>query len=154
VGRGKHCSPEMRNFIIKLKNEGKTYKKIENIFGCLSTMIFNAIRYKLKPENRGGKLETIAVDDRQIVRSATIIPFASAGQIKKELSLTISLRTLRRRLEDKNLFARSQSSESMFDVHLSRNFSQSSQRRPLNTVAWASWFGHVFLMLGLFRYIR
>jgi len=125
----------MRNFIIKLKNEGKTYKKIENIFGCLSTMIFNAIRYKLKPENRGGKLETIAVDDRQIVRSATIIPFASAGQIKKELSLTISLRTLRRRLEDKNLFARSQSSESMFDVHLSRNFSQSSQRRPLNTVA-------------------
>jgi len=45
VGRGKHCSPEMRNLIIKLKNGGKTYTKIENILGCSSTMIFNAIHY-------------------------------------------------------------------------------------------------------------
>jgi len=70
-------------------------------------MIFNAIHYKLKPENRGGKLKATAVDDRQIVRSATIIPFASAGKIKKELNLAVSLQTLQRRLGDKNLFARS-----------------------------------------------
>jgi len=76
VGRGKHCSPEMRNLIILLKNKGKTYKKIENIFGCSSTMIFKSI----KAENRGGKLKTTAVDDRQIERTSTIIPFASAGQ--------------------------------------------------------------------------
>jgi len=107
VGRGKHCSAEMRHLIIKLKNEGKTYKEIENIVGCSPTMIFNAIHYKLKPENRGGKLKTSAVDDRQIVRYATIHPFASAGQIKKELNLTISLQTLRRRLRENNLFARS-----------------------------------------------
>jgi len=37
----------MRNLIIKLKNEGKTYKDIENIVGCSSTMIFNAIHLKL-----------------------------------------------------------------------------------------------------------
>jgi len=59
VSRGKHCLPKMRNLIVKLKNEGKTYKKIENIFGCSSTMIFNAIHYKLKPENRGENLKLL-----------------------------------------------------------------------------------------------
>jgi len=94
----------MRNLIVKLKNEGKTYKDIENIVGCSSTMMFNAIHHKLKPENRGGKLKTTATT---IVRYATIHPFASAGQIKKELSLPFSLQTLRRRLRHNNLFVRS-----------------------------------------------
>lgn len=70
-------------------------------------MISNAINYEWKPEKRGAKRKTTNADDRRIVRVSKANPFASSRDIKAELSLGISDVTIRRRLLDKNLNARS-----------------------------------------------
>lgn len=107
MGRAKHCTNEKRELILKLRNEGKSYKEIENIIGCKATMIANAIKFDSKPETRGRKRKTSAIDDRRIVRYSKVDPSASSKIIQKELKLPVSAVTIRRRLMEHNLFARS-----------------------------------------------
>lgn len=107
MGRAKHCTKEKRELILKLRGEGKTYKEIQDILGCTAPMIANAIKFHPKPETRGRKRKTSAGDDRRIVRYSKMDPSASAKLIQKELQLPICALTIRRRLIDKNLFARS-----------------------------------------------
>lgn len=107
VGRGKHCSNEKRDLILKLRNQGKTYQEIQVLLGCSPTMIRNAIKYTVKAENRGPKRKTSVVDDRSIVRHSKINPSASSKEIRNRLNLTVSTATIRRRLLENNLQARS-----------------------------------------------
>ena len=55
MGRSIHCSPEERALIKKLISEGKSYRKVQEIVGCSSKMISNALKYEIGPENRGRK---------------------------------------------------------------------------------------------------
>lgn len=107
MGRGKHCSEEKRELIQKLRNQGKTYREIKEIVGCSDQMIANALSFKKKSETRGRKRKTSTVDDRRIVRYSKATPSASSKQIQKELNLAVSGPTIRRRLMENNLFARS-----------------------------------------------
>lgn len=106
MGRAKHCTIEQRKLILQLRKEGRSYLDIQRLFTCSAKMISNAIKYKDKVENRGGKRKTSPQDDRNIVRAAKFNPFKSARQIKSELNLEVSDMTIRRRLLDANLFAR------------------------------------------------
>lgn len=107
MGRAKHCSGEKRDLIIKLRNHGKTYMEIQEILGCSPTLIRNAIKFNYKPETRGRKRKTSVIDDRGIVRQSKIDPSASSKQIKNRLNLPVSSSTIRRRLLENNLNARS-----------------------------------------------
>lgn len=55
MGRAKHCSAEKRQLIIKLKQEGKTYKFIQETLICSPTMIRNALEWKNVGKTRGRK---------------------------------------------------------------------------------------------------
>jgi len=90
VGREPHCSKGEREKIIELKK-------------CFA----NAVKYEWKPEKRGATPKTTILKDRRIVRFSKTNPFASSRHIKANLSLRISDVTIRRRLLDKNLNARS-----------------------------------------------
>lgn len=107
MGRGKHCSAEKRELIQNLRKHGKSYKEIKEILGCSDQMIRNAIIFEEKAETRGRKRKTSSVDDRRIVRYSKRLPFASSNEIKNELKLSVSSVTIRRRLIENNLFARS-----------------------------------------------
>ena len=48
MGHSKRCSEE-HNLIKKLIGEGKTYK-VQQVIGCSSKMISNALKWKQKPE--------------------------------------------------------------------------------------------------------
>lgn len=107
MGRGKHCTEEKRNLIKNLRNEGKTYREIKKIMSCSDQMIANALRYTEKGETRGRKRKTTPIDDRRIVRFSKVDPSASSKKIQKDLNLSVSTVTIRRRLVENNLFARS-----------------------------------------------
>lgn len=107
LGRGKHCSEERRQIIKKLREKGKTYKEIKEILGCSDQMISNALSYKNKPETRGRKRKTTRVDDRRIIQTSKKHPTASSAEIKKRLDLSVSDVTVRRRLLENKLYARS-----------------------------------------------
>jgi len=107
VGRGPHCSKGEREKIIELRKMGKTYQEIQRLLKCSAKMISNAINHEWKPEKRGATPKTTILEDRRIVRFCKTNPFASSRDIKANLSLGISDVTIRRRLLDKNLNARS-----------------------------------------------
>lgn len=107
MGRGKHCSEEKRKLIKTLRKKGKTYKEIQENLGCSAQMIANALKYKQKAETRGRKRKTSKVDDRRIIRCSKGDPWASSNKIQTELELPVSTSTIRRRLIENNLLARS-----------------------------------------------
>lgn len=107
MGRAKHCSEEKRDIIQNLRKQGKTYREIKDMLGCSDQMISNAIKYEKRPEMRGRKRKTSSVDDRRIVRYSKEDPSASSKKIQKDLNLSVSDVTIRRRLMENNLFARS-----------------------------------------------
>jgi len=55
MGRGKHCTEEKRDIIQKLIKDGKSYRVVGRLVGCLNKMIKNALNYK---EKRGASFET------------------------------------------------------------------------------------------------
>ena len=107
MGRAKHCSEEKRALIKKLIGEGKTYKKVQEIIGCSAKMISNALKWKDKPERRGRKRKTTIRMDRRIVRMAKTKPRVCSREIRDGLKVPVSAVTIRRRLCEANLPARS-----------------------------------------------
>lgn len=107
MGRGRHCTNEKRQLIKKLRNEGKTYKEIKLLLGCSDQMIANAMKYKEKSETRGRKRKTTVTEDRRIARFSRKDPFASSQMIRDDLGLSVSSLTIRRRLLENKLTARS-----------------------------------------------
>lgn len=107
MGRGKHCTSEKRGQIIRLLEQGKTYVDIQKIVGCSPTMISNAKKYVVKAETRGRKPILTEKWVNRIVRFSRNHPFIPATEIKKELNVPASIRTIRNRLIDNQLKARS-----------------------------------------------
>lgn len=107
MGRGRHCSREMRILIKRLIQERKTYKDIQEILNCSAKMISNALKWEEKPETRGRKRATTKKGDSRIVRLSKKHPFLSSKHIKSSLNLNVSTSTVRRRLIEANLHARS-----------------------------------------------
>lgn len=107
MGRGKHCSPDERRLIKKLRYEGKTFKEIAEIIGCSQNMVTNALNYRKKPETRGRKRKTSARVDRRILKLVKKDAFITSTAIKNELNLDVTTRTIRNRLIDCKYRARS-----------------------------------------------
>ncbi|XP_065675106.1 uncharacterized protein LOC136091442 isoform X2 [Hydra vulgaris] len=105
MGRAKHCGAEKRQLIIKLKQEGKTYKFIQETLSCSLMTIRNALKWKNVGETRGRKQKTTEHEDRLIKRAAVADPFLTSRHIKEDLNLGVSSRTVRRRLVQSKLVA-------------------------------------------------
>uniref|UniRef100_A0A3Q2Q7R2 Uncharacterized protein n=1 Tax=Fundulus heteroclitus TaxID=8078 RepID=A0A3Q2Q7R2_FUNHE len=107
MGRSKHCSEDERFLIKKMIKEGKTYKEVQKIIGCSAKMISNAPKWEQKTEKRGRKRKTTPRMDRRIAKLAKTQPMMGSKRIKQDLQLTVSTVTIRRRLTEVNLPARS-----------------------------------------------
>ena len=56
--RSRHCSEglcKQRTIIKKLIGEWKMYEEVQKMITCSAIMIFNALKWKVKPERRGEK---------------------------------------------------------------------------------------------------
>lgn len=89
MGRGKHCSVEQRNLILKLRKDRKSYKQTPDIRSCFAKIVPNAIKYRTKPEQVDIKRKTTVYDDPKPK------PSTSAKQIKNLLNLPVSDITVR-----------------------------------------------------------
>jgi Transposase len=97
---GKHCSEEKRKLIQTLRNESKNFREIVEL-------LHNAVKYDYEPETRGRKHKTDSLTDRIKTRISKKRPFKSAKDMKIETNnVNISLSTIRRRLNEANLFSR------------------------------------------------
>lgn len=106
MGRGKHCSPDERRLIRKLRYEGKTFKEISEIMNCSQNMITNALKHVNNSETRGRKRKTSERDDRRILKLVKQDAFITSTAIKQDLQLQVTTRTIRNRLIDSNYRAR------------------------------------------------
>ena len=91
---------------MKLKQKGRTYPFIQETF-CSPIMIRNALKWKNVGKRRGRKRKTSEHEDRLIKRAAVADPFVTSRHIKENLNLSVSSRTVRRRLVKSKLVARS-----------------------------------------------
>jgi len=106
MGRKRHCSKEKRELIIKLKNEGKSYRTIANIVNCSLGLVQNAIKYFDRAEKRGRPRKTTPWMDRRILREIKKNPFASSKMVLAKIGASVSSRTIQRRLTEHNLKTR------------------------------------------------
>lgn len=107
MGRAKHCTEEQRNIIKMLIRQGQSYKEIQKTVGCSAKMIRNALKWEAKVETRGRKRCTSNRMDREIVKLARIDPYTTSRKVKDDLNLSVSTVTVRRRLMEAKLYARS-----------------------------------------------
>lgn len=110
MGRAKHCTLEERRLILQLRSQNKTYKFISQALQRSECVIARVLKKQclkeISPETRGRPRKTTKTLDKRIVREAIKNPFSTSFGIKRELSLEISTRTIRRRLGEMNLHGR------------------------------------------------
>jgi len=103
MGRGKHCTKEKRDIIQKLIKDGKSYREVGRLVGCLNKMIKNALKYKEKPETRGRNQSMTPIHVNRLIRQSKKDPFKSATELKKELKINATVLTVRTYLREPNL---------------------------------------------------
>ena len=106
MGRGKHCTAIERKLIRNLRNQGKTYKEISVTMGCSQNKVTNALKPEKSRENRGRPRKTCQRTDDHIAIISKKDPFKPATKILNEINENISVWTVRRRLLESTLPAR------------------------------------------------
>lgn len=110
MGRAKHCTPEERRIILELRKQNKSYSFIAKTIKrspCVINKVLKDNNIKTpRRENRGRPRKTSKKMDARIVRESKKNPFLSSSAIKRNLSMTVSTRTIRRRLVAQNLHGR------------------------------------------------
>ena len=95
MGRSYHCTERERTLIRQLVKRGESQREIATILGRKSCVL------------TGRPRKTTARDDSQIKRLSNIDPFKSGRMIRDELNLSVSYKTVQRRLVEKQLHGRS-----------------------------------------------
>jgi len=106
MGRNTHCTPEERAQIQILKKQNKSQREIASFLNCSKKMVQNALKKKPTKESRGRKRKTSQKLDRRIGHESKRNPFKSSKNIKIDLDLNVSARTVRRRLQEQSLNGR------------------------------------------------
>lgn len=107
MGRGVHCTDSERKVIQNLRNDGCTMDRIAQIMKCSKKKVFTALHYYPKEETRGRKRKTTSRFDHLLVRHCKTKPFSSSEELKNELNPPVTSRTIRNRLSEAGLMARS-----------------------------------------------
>lgn len=107
MGRGKHCSEEKKNQIRCLRSRGVTYRKICELLQCSQSSIGNALTKISGMETRGRKKTTTMRTERMVTSLSKRQPEQTSNDIKRELDLDVSARTVRRILVRNGLHGRS-----------------------------------------------
>ena len=118
MGRGKHFTPEKRVLVQNLIKSAKTYKGVEKLVGCSSTMIRNAIVLKKPNEIRGPKRILSEEIVRKLIRCSKNRQTMSANEIQDELNMPCGVHTVRKKLREHNFFAHSPRKVPLLEKHL------------------------------------
>jgi len=86
VGRGKHCTPERKELIKKLIQDGKTYKEVEKL-GCFSKLISNALKYEKKMKLMAGNKYCLLEQFDALLNSAKIVLWLLQDKLNKRWTL-------------------------------------------------------------------
>lgn len=113
MGRGKHCSVDKRKLILQMKADGISITNIAKNLYVSRKLVYNALKRNNDEEQNLRRLrsrKTSVLQDRLIVRIAKKNPFTSSSAIKddinKKYGISVSSRTIRRRLNESKLFGR------------------------------------------------
>jgi hypothetical protein len=131
MGRSKHCTFEERNHIKRLIASGKHIVKYRN---CSAKKVYNALHWKGKGETRGRKRATASRTDRKMIRLVKMQPHITSRALKEELDLPISTSTVRKRLIEAELQARSPRKVPLLTsrhIHNRLNFANSHVNWPI-----------------------
>lgn len=153
MARGQWCSEEKRALILQMKANGLTVAEITQALDCSRKMVYNAVKHfesfgvtqNVKRAPRARK--TTSREDQIIYRISTKDPFKSSSAIKTELSseygVEVSSRTIRRRLNEKNLrgcIAQRKPLVSKKNLKARMQFAKQHLQKPLNfwkNVLWS-----------------
>lgn len=108
----REISIEIRKLIIEKRKKGESYYNIAKQFHISKSGVFDICnKYKLtgKIENlhrAGAPRRTSRQDDSLIFREIRKNPFISAPEIKNQLNLSVSTKTIKRRLNDRGVHSR------------------------------------------------
>lgn len=113
MSRGKRCTEAQRQVIQQMNSRGSTVGEIATILNCSRKMVYNAIKHirtfgSFKNVGQCPRpRKTTRKEDSLIYRASVADPFKSSTAIQKDIStkfgINISSRTVRRRLNEKNL---------------------------------------------------
>ena len=132
MGRNYHCTDQQRKWIKQQAMAGKSQREIAGILGRSKTFVFNAINTDKIRVSSGRPRKTTSKDDGHIKRLSNIDPFKSATKIRDELDLSVSTRTVQRRLVEKQLIGRSPRKVPM----LTRKHLQARIKFAMNHLDW------------------
>lgn len=113
MAKGKWCTEEQRKVIHQMKLSGSTVCDIASILNCSRKMVYNALSHiqaygthKNVPQCSKPR-KTTRKEDSLIYRASVADPFKTSTEIQREVSkkygIDVSSRTIRRRLNEKNL---------------------------------------------------
>jgi len=105
-----------------------------------------------KPNRGGRKRKTTSEIDEKIIKKAEQQPFTTPSEIKRELQLSVSSRTVRRRLDEKGLHGRvAQHEHSYEDYQITKRLSFANGYSNWTTQQWSQvlFSDETLLVLGL-----
>lgn len=113
MAKGRWCTEAQRQVIQQMKNSGYSVGEIGNILKCSRKMVYNALNHIQKYRSTKNVQQcprakkTTPKEDSLIYRASVKNPFKSSSVIKRdvfsEFGIDVSSRTIRRRLNEKNL---------------------------------------------------